>query len=336
MTGMVRGMCATDARQTAFAGMRAKGYGRQLVASEIVPGDQDVVEPPLEDPKTVASVPEELEIAAPVPAPEPEPVEEPAPAALEPTPGTRREPGLDSSVSMKTRQAGEWAVRPPLLMRDGAWVTRAGGAPCPVIAPVLELPCTPSSRRPELSPNVTRLVIEAPRIAEIRKPGQFVIVHRGPGSERIPLTIADADAERGTITLVIQAVGKSTEDLVSLEVGEAITDVAGPLGRETELVATATPSASRAASGRPSFSRSRSRRCSAREGHGMLGARSKEWRHLRGSRAAAPANSSPAPTTDQGRHGLVTEALGDVARHATASTWCTPWSRADDAGRSPS
>ena len=51
----------------------------------------------------------------------------------------------------------------------------------------------------QLSPNVTRLVIEAPRIAEIRRPGQFVIVHRGPGAERIPLTIADADAERGTI-----------------------------------------------------------------------------------------------------------------------------------------
>ena len=49
----------------------------------------------------------------------------------------------------------------------------------------------------QLSPNVTRLVIEAPRIAEIRQPGQFVIVHRGPGAERIPLTIADADPERG-------------------------------------------------------------------------------------------------------------------------------------------
>ena len=87
-----------------------------------------------------------------------------------------------------------------------------------------------------LSPNVTRLVIEAPRIAEIRQPGQFVIVHRGPGAERIPLTIADADRERGTITLVIQAVGKSTEDLVALEVGEGIQDVAGPLGRATELI----------------------------------------------------------------------------------------------------
>ncbi len=92
------------------------------------------------------------------------------------------------------------------------------------------------SKRP-LSPNVTRLDVLAPRIAQIRQPGQFVIVHRGPGAERIPLTVADADPEAGTIALVIQAVGKSTRELVALEVGEAIQDVAGPLGRPTELVA---------------------------------------------------------------------------------------------------
>ncbi len=88
-----------------------------------------------------------------------------------------------------------------------------------------------------LSPNVWRLVVDAPRIAQIRRPGQFVIVRRGPGAERIPLTIADADPEAGTISLVIQSVGKSTYDLVELEPGEAITDVAGPLGSPTELLA---------------------------------------------------------------------------------------------------
>ena len=88
----------------------------------------------------------------------------------------------------------------------------------------------------QLSPNVTRLVVEAPRIAQIRRPGQFVIVHRGPGAERIPLTIADADPEHGTIALVIQAVGKSTMDLVEMEPGESIGGIAGPLGRETELL----------------------------------------------------------------------------------------------------
>jgi len=87
-----------------------------------------------------------------------------------------------------------------------------------------------------LSPNVTRLVVDAPRIAQVRRPGQFVIVRQGPGAERIPLTITDVDRERGTITLVIQAVGASTSDLVELGVGDVITDVAGPLGRPTDLL----------------------------------------------------------------------------------------------------
>jgi ferredoxin/flavodoxin---NADP+ reductase len=96
----------------------------------------------------------------------------------------------------------------------------------------------PIISRGQLSPNVWRLVVEAPRIAEIRRPGQFVIVRRGPGAERIPLTIADVDPEAGTISLVIQAIGKSTTDLVELEPGDAITDIAGPLGQATDLIET--------------------------------------------------------------------------------------------------
>lgn len=88
----------------------------------------------------------------------------------------------------------------------------------------------------QISPNVTRIEVDAPRIAAIRQPGQFVIVRRGDGAERIPLTIADADPQAGTITLVIQAVGKSTRELVALQPGEAIADIAGPLGKPTELI----------------------------------------------------------------------------------------------------
>ena len=87
----------------------------------------------------------------------------------------------------------------------------------------------------QLSPNVTLFRVSAPRIAEIRKPGQFVIVRLGPGAERIPLTIADADPGAGSITLVIQSIGKSTADLVDLRVGQAIQDIAGPLGHPTDL-----------------------------------------------------------------------------------------------------
>src|SRR5215472_6512326 len=90
--------------------------------------------------------------------------------------------------------------------------------------------------RQQLSPNVTRLDIMAPRIAQVRKPGQFVIVHLRDQAERIPLTIADGDPDAGTIALVIQAVGKSTRDLVQRQPGEVIADIAGPLGRPTELV----------------------------------------------------------------------------------------------------
>ena len=87
-----------------------------------------------------------------------------------------------------------------------------------------------------LSPNVTRLDVHAPRIAQIRQAGQFVIVHLAENSERIPLTIADSNPEAGTFVLVIQAVGKSTNELVALNVGDAIRDVAGPLGHPTEMI----------------------------------------------------------------------------------------------------
>jgi ferredoxin--NADP+ reductase len=92
--------------------------------------------------------------------------------------------------------------------------------------------------RTQLSPNVTRLDVAAPRIADIRQPGQFVIVRRAPGAERIPLTVADANPAAGTITLVIQAVGKSTRELVALQPGDTIQDISGPLGVPTELLET--------------------------------------------------------------------------------------------------
>ena len=91
-----------------------------------------------------------------------------------------------------------------------------------------------------LSPGVHRLVVTAPRVAAARQPGQFVIVRLGPGAERIPLTIADSDSAAGSIVLVIQAVGKSTSDLVALAPGDHIHDIVGPLGRPSDLVAEGT------------------------------------------------------------------------------------------------
>lgn len=85
------------------------------------------------------------------------------------------------------------------------------------------------------SENVVKLVVEAPMIARSRRPGHFVIVRCGEKGERIPLTIADADTTRGTITLVIQAVGDSTRQICALEAGDYITDVVGPLGKATNI-----------------------------------------------------------------------------------------------------
>lgn len=86
-----------------------------------------------------------------------------------------------------------------------------------------------------LSANVVKMEIEAPLIARSRRAGHFVIVKSGEKGERIPLTIADADTDRGTITLIIQAVGKSSRKICELNAGDEITDVAGPLGQATHV-----------------------------------------------------------------------------------------------------
>jgi ferredoxin--NADP+ reductase len=86
-----------------------------------------------------------------------------------------------------------------------------------------------------LAPDIVRFWVEAPHIARKRRPGQFVIVRLREGGERIPLTIADADVERGVIALIVQGVGKTTRELNALEPGEAILDVVGPLGQPTRI-----------------------------------------------------------------------------------------------------
>ena len=90
--------------------------------------------------------------------------------------------------------------------------------------------------REVLAPDVVRFRIHAPHVARKRRPGQFVIIRLTDGGERIPLTVADIDVARGAITLVVQAVGKTTRALNAMVPGEAVRDVAGPLGRPTEIV----------------------------------------------------------------------------------------------------
>lgn len=85
------------------------------------------------------------------------------------------------------------------------------------------------------SENVAELVIEAPLIARSRRAGHFVMVRVDAHSERMPLTIADADIKRGTITLVVQRMGVSSSKLVALEPGDTIANLVGPLGKATDI-----------------------------------------------------------------------------------------------------
>ncbi len=90
-------------------------------------------------------------------------------------------------------------------------------------------------QREVLSENVVKLVITADRISKSRKAGQFVIVKLGEKGERIPLTIADSDPVRGTITLIIQKVGLTSHKFFYLNEGDEVTDIVGPLGLPTHV-----------------------------------------------------------------------------------------------------
>jgi len=87
----------------------------------------------------------------------------------------------------------------------------------------------------ELAPKTMLFEVESPHIAERGRAGQFIILRVSDEGERIPLTIANRDVEKGTITIVSQEVGKTTRDLNALKVGDALHDLAGPLGKPTDI-----------------------------------------------------------------------------------------------------
>jgi ferredoxin--NADP+ reductase len=86
-----------------------------------------------------------------------------------------------------------------------------------------------------VAPGIKRFIIEAPRIARKQRPGQFVIVRVNEKGERIPLTIERSDPEKGTVNIVVQSIGKTTNLLNSLETGASILDIVGPLGKPSEI-----------------------------------------------------------------------------------------------------
>lgn len=89
-------------------------------------------------------------------------------------------------------------------------------------------------KKETLQPKVTLYEIEAPQIAKKAQPGQFTILRVDAGGERIPITIHDYDVERGTITIIVQTVGATTEKLRHLNEGDCLQDFVGPLGKATE------------------------------------------------------------------------------------------------------
>lgn len=88
----------------------------------------------------------------------------------------------------------------------------------------------------ELAPKIYEMTVEAPRVAKSAQPGQFIIVRTDEEGERIPLTICDYDRERGTVTIVTQIVGISSNKICTMEPGDSFADFAGPLGRPSDLL----------------------------------------------------------------------------------------------------
>ena len=87
-----------------------------------------------------------------------------------------------------------------------------------------------------LAPNIYSLDILAPRVAKAALPGQFIIVIVDDNGERVPLTICDSDKEKGTVNIVVQAMGSSSKKLVDKEIGDNVNDFVGPLGKPSEFV----------------------------------------------------------------------------------------------------
>ncbi len=164
------------------------------------------------------------------------------------------------------------------------------------------------------SEHVVKFEVEAPEIARSRRPGHFVIVRVGDGGERIPLTIAASDPERGSITLVVQEVGVSTRKICALNVGDCFTDIVGPLGQATHIGKVGTVVCCGGGVGvAPLLPIVRAMKEAGNRVVTILAARTAELVILRDQ--VAPYSDEVIVMTDDGslgRRGLVTEGLEDV------------------------
>jgi ferredoxin--NADP+ reductase len=165
-----------------------------------------------------------------------------------------------------------------------------------------------------LAPTIRRFVVRAPLVARKRQAGQFVIVRVCEGGERIPLTIVDSDTAEGTITLIVQAVGKTTRLLCGKGAGESLRDVLGPLGNPTPIVRSGSVACVGGGVGTAELLPiARALHDAGNTVHAIVGARSKELVVL--EKEMAGISESLVVTTDDGsygRRGVVTEPLADL------------------------
>ncbi len=165
-----------------------------------------------------------------------------------------------------------------------------------------------------LAPTISKYVIDAPFIARKRKAGNFVMIRIQEGGERIPLTIADSDTERGTITLIVQAIGKTTKELNTKQAGDAILDVVGPLGNPTPIENHGTVACVGGGVGTAElYPIARALRDAGNTVHTIIGGRSRELVILEHEMQGCSNNVYV--TTDDGsygRKGLVTDQLKDL------------------------
>ncbi len=176
-----------------------------------------------------------------------------------------------------------------------------------------------------LSETVKLMIVEAPRVARKAQAGQFVIVRNDEKGERIPLTIADSDAEQGTITIIFQEVGKSTMQMGTFEVGDSFANVVGPLGHPTEIKNYGTVVMVGGGVGiAPLFPITRALKRAGNTVVSIIGARSKDL--LFWEDRMCEFSDELIVCTDDGSHGrkaLVTEPLKEVlqARSDVARVW---------------
>ncbi len=176
-----------------------------------------------------------------------------------------------------------------------------------------------------IGPSIDQFEVEAPRVAQAAAPGQFVVVRLHEKGERIPLTLADWDESQGTVTLVVQSVGKTTRQMhETFGVGDALRDVVGPLGEPSEVVAEGTVVCVGGGVGiAPLFPIARALKSAGARVLGIVGARSSDL--LFWLDRMKDACHELIVTTDDGsagRKGLVTEPLAEVlAARQVSRVW---------------